>query len=194
VEQVRVVFGWLEEIARRLEPNLEAPVDRVRSGVQVRDQVESYLDEIAVAASADAVPAWLRPAVDQLRLVFLRLGPHLYQCYDVPGLPRTNNDLEQFYRQLKASERRITGHRRSDSFVVRVGGFAAHAVTASRLPEATLQQRLAGVSAKEWQDERAILRTAQERQAKLRRFRLHRDCYLADLEARWNQLSEMGPP
>jgi hypothetical protein len=156
--------------------------------------VEAYLAEIAAAASADAFPTWLRPAVDHLRSVLLRLGPHLYRCYDVPGLPRTNNDPEQVYRQLKASERRITGHRRSDRFVVRVGGFAASAVTASRLPECVLRLRLAGVSAKEWQDERAILRTTQERRAKLRRFRLHRDRYLADLEARWDQLSETGPP
>jgi hypothetical protein len=194
VEQVRLVFGWLEEIARRLEPDLQAPVDQVRSGVQVRARVEGYLGEIAAAASADAFPAWLRPSVDQLRAVLLHLGPHLYQCYDVPGLPRTNNDREQFYRQLKASERRITGHRRSDSFVVRVGGFAAYAVTASRLPERLLQERLAGVSAKDWQEERAILRATQERQAKLRRFRLRRDRYLADLEARWAQFNETGPP
>jgi len=57
--------------------------------------------------------------------------------------------VRPFYRRLKASERRITGRRRSDSFVVRVGGFAASAVTASRLREATPQQRLASVSAKE---------------------------------------------
>lgn len=194
VEQVRVVFGWLEEIARRLEPDLQVPVGPVRSGAQVRAEVESYLDEVAAAASADTFPAWLRPAVDQLHSVFRHLGPYLYHCYDVPGLPRTNNDLEQFYRRLKASERRITGHRRSDSFVVRVGGFAAFAVTASRIPETALQERLTGIAATDWQRERDILRMTQERQAKLRRFRLHRDRYLADLEARWTRLSETGPP
>ena len=191
---MRVVFGWLEEIARRLEPSPEPSPQREATGAQVRARVEGYLDEIAVAARAETFPAWLHPSVDQLRAVFRHLGPNLYHCYDVPDLPRTNNDLEQFYRRLKANERRITGHRRSDRFVVRVGGFAAYAVTASRLSEATLRERLAGVPAKDWQGERAILRAAQERQAKLRRFRLHRDCYLADLEARWHHLSETGPP
>jgi hypothetical protein len=194
VAQVRVVSRWLDEIARRLEPSSAPLIGQAPSGAQVRAGVESYLDELAKAASEEAFPAWLRPPVDQLRSVLLRLGPHLYHCYDVPGLPRTNNDLEQFYRQLKAGERRITGHRRSDSFVVRVGGFAAYAVTASRLPEAVLQERLSDVPAKDWQQERANLHTTQERQAKMRRFRVHRATYLADLEARWDQLSETGPP
>ena len=109
---MRVVFGWLEAIARGLEPGPEVPANQGRSGAEVRARVESYLDEIAVAARAAAFPAWLRPSADQLRAALLHLGPHLYRCYDVPGLPRTNNDLEHFYRQLKAQERRITEENR----------------------------------------------------------------------------------
>ncbi len=91
--------------------------------------------------------------------VLRRLGDGLYHCYDVPGLPRTDNALEQFYRQLKAGERRATGHRRSEAFVVRVGGFAAYAAAAST-------------------------RSEQEH-----RFHLRPDRYLSDLEARWTKLA-----
>jgi len=129
-----------------------------------------------------------------MRTVLLRLGAGLYRCYDVPGLPRTNNDLEQFYRQIKATERRITGHRRSDSFVVRVGGFAVYAILAGHEAEEALRCRLATVAARDWQEERATLRANQERQTQMRRFHLHREAYLADLEARWSQLAETGPP
>ena len=58
------------------------------------------------------VPAWLRPKADYAGVVRRRLGDGLYHTYDVPGLPRTDNATEQFYRQLKAGERRATGHRR----------------------------------------------------------------------------------
>ncbi|HEX2263398.1 MAG TPA: hypothetical protein VHH52_06480, partial [Pseudonocardiaceae bacterium] len=83
------------------------------------------------------------PAVQHLVTVLRRLGDGLYRCYDVPGLPRTDNDLEQFYRRVKALERRITGHKRSDSFVVRVGGFAVYATAASTAVEAELLRQLA---------------------------------------------------
>ena len=43
-----------------------------------------------------------------------------------------------------------------------------------------------------WQAERATLWANQERQTKMRRFRLHRAAYLADLEARWAQVAD--PP
>ena len=153
----------------------------------MRAEVEECLQHIATV-----VAEWLHEPLLHLRTILLRLGEGLYHSYDVPGLPRTNNDLEQFYRRVKASQRRITGHKRSDGFIVRVGGFAVYAVTASDMTEAELQQRLAGVGASTWQRERVILREQQERQTKMRRFRLHRDAYLADLEARWAHLAD--PP
>jgi hypothetical protein len=138
------------------------------------------------------VPAWLAGPVAHLITVLRRLGDGLYHCYDVPGLPRTDNDLEQFYRRVKMLERRITGHKRSDTFVVRVGGFAVYAAAASQTPESELLRQLGTVHAEAWQAERATLRANQERQAKMRRFRLHRAAYLADLEARWAQVAD--PP
>jgi hypothetical protein len=154
--------------------------------------VEACLDALATACETGTIAAWLRPKAEHLVTVLRRLGEGLYHCYDVPGLPRTDNDLEQFYRRLKTQERRITGHKRSDSFVVRVGGFAAYAAASSGEPEAAVLKALATVPATAWQQERAILRANQERQAKMRRFRLRRAEYLADLEARWAQLAK--PP
>lgn len=191
---VKQAHTWLCEVARRLEPTPDPQTGERPTGAQVRQGVETYLDDCAAAAEQGAVPDWLRQPVAHLRTVLRRLGDGLYHCYDVLGLPRTNNAQEQFYRQVKASERRTTGHRRSDTFVVRVGGFAVYAVAASAFSEATLNVQLARVPAADWRRQRATLRANQERQTKMRRFRLHRDAYLADLEARWAQLSETGPP
>jgi hypothetical protein len=154
--------------------------------------VEACLGELAAACAAGALAAWLRPKAEHLVTVLRRLGDGLYHCYDVPGLPRTDNDLEQFYRRLKTQERRITGHKRSDAFVVRVGGFAAYASAMSGMSEAELQRQFAAVPAAAWQQQRVLLRANQERQTKMRRFHLHRAAYLSDLEARWAQLAD--PP
>ena len=191
---LRQAHAWLCEIARQLEPPPAPQTGDLPTGAQVRRRVEAQLDRCRAAVAQGTVPAWLVPAVAHLGTVLRRLGDGLYHCYDVPGLPRTDNDLEHFYRSMKAGERRTTGRRRSDAFVVRVGEFAVYAVAAEELSEAALTRQLGGVAAAQWLRERAKLRANQERQTKMRRFRLHRDAYLADLEARWTRLGETGPP
>src|SRR4029079_16590894 len=37
--------------------------------------------------------------------------PHLFACYDVEGLPRTNNELEQFFGSYRYHERRCSGRK-----------------------------------------------------------------------------------
>ena len=192
--ELRGAHGWLREIARRLAPPVAAPAEPAPTGAQVRQRVEACLDEMTAAVADGRVPAWLRRPVGHVATVLRRLGDGLYRCYDVPGLPATNNEQERFYRRLKSGHRRATGRRRADAFVVRVGGFAAYATAASTEPEADVLRRLAAVPAACWERERAGLRAAQERQAAMRRFRLRRAAYLADLEARWSQISETGPP
>jgi hypothetical protein len=189
---LRRAHTWLLQIACRLEPPPPEAPEPTPSGAEVRARVEAGLAELTTACATGAVAAWLRPKLEHLVTVLRRLEDRLDHCYDVPGLPRTDNDLEQFYRRLKSQERRITGHRRSDSFVLRVGGCAAYALAASDDPESAVLAALSTVPPSAWQRERAILRANQERQTKMRRFHLHRAAYLADLEARWAQLT--GPP
>jgi hypothetical protein len=155
----------------------------------VRARVEQVLDALTTRCQAGELATWLHPKVAYLVTVLRRLGDGLYHCYDVPGLPRTDNDMEQFYRRVKTEQRRITGRKRADAFVVRVGGFAVYATAASTLAETTLRAQLSAVPADEWQQERVTLRANQDRQAKMRRFRLHRDAYLTDLEIRWTTLA-----
>ena len=38
-------------------------------------------------------------------------GPNLFATYRVPGLPRTNNDLEQFFGSARYHERRTSGRK-----------------------------------------------------------------------------------
>ena len=135
----------LLDLAHALEPDDPALGLPPRSGATVRQQVELILGHLRIRCLAGGVPVWLRPKVEYLVTVLRRLGPGLYHCYDVPALPRTDNAMEQFYRRVKSEQRRITGRKRADAFVVRVGGFAVYATAASTVPEAALLQRLAAV-------------------------------------------------
>jgi hypothetical protein len=190
--ELRQVHRWLVDLARILEPDDPTTARPPRTGAQVRSEVELALGQLTVLCLAGAVPEWLRPKVEHLVTVLRRLRGGLYHCYDVPGLPRTDNAMEQFYRRVKSEQRRITGRKRADAFVVRVGGFAVYATAASTVPEAALLQQLADVPAAHWQQERSTLRANQDRQVKMRRFRLHPATYLAELEARWAAIAH--PP
>lgn len=182
-EDLGVAHAWLLDLARELEP-VDPASGEARGGAAVRRAVEARLDALPARYPDEQIPAWLVPKAAYVGVVLRRLGDGLYHCYDVPGLPRTDNATEQFYRQLKAGERRATGHRRSDGFVVRVGGFAAYAAAASDVPEAVLRAQLSAVPPACCAQCRADLRANQQRQTQMRRFHLHPDRYLSALEAR----------
>ena len=184
--ELRRVHAGLLELAHLLEPpSPEAVPAGVLAGTVVRQRVDAHLKTLDAERAAGQLPDWLQAPVQHLDVVLRRLADGLYHCYDVPGLPRTDNALEQFYRRVKSEQRRITGRKRADAFVVRVGGFAVYATAASGITEEVLYQRLATVPAVAWQEQRRQLRHTQARQTKMRRFHLRRAAYLADLEARW---------
>src|SRR5262249_36060364 len=117
----RRVHRRLLDLAHALEPDDPAPGRPPRGGATLRLQVDVIRGHPRIRGLAGAVPAWRRPKVEYPVTVLRRLGPGLYHCYDVPGLPRTDNGLEQFSRRVKSERRRITGRKRADAFAVRVG-------------------------------------------------------------------------
>jgi hypothetical protein len=193
ITELRRVHAGLLELARQLEPPTPEEVESgTPPSVVVQRRIETHLERVEADLACGRISDWLREPVQHLGVVLRRLGQGLYHCYDVPGLPRTDNALEQFYRRVKTEQRRITGRKRADAFVVRVGGFAVYATAASGTTETVLRAHLASVPAIEWQRQRVHLRQTQARQTKMRRFRLRRAAYLSDLEARWTALSQ--PP
>ncbi|HZU04380.1 MAG TPA: hypothetical protein VFB73_00245, partial [Chloroflexota bacterium] len=43
------------------------------------------------------------------RKVSASYGPGRFHCYDLGGLPRTNNDLEQYFGSARYQQRRASG-------------------------------------------------------------------------------------
>ncbi|WP_220199448.1 hypothetical protein [Ktedonospora formicarum] len=62
----------------------------------------------------------LAPALAHFPKVTNSFAPGLFHCYDIPGLPRTNHNLEQCFGAVRHHERRPTGRRGAvPSLVVR---------------------------------------------------------------------------
>ena len=75
----------------------------------------------------------LAPALVHFRKVTRSYWPGLFACYTVPELPRTNNDLEQFFGAYRYHDRRTTGRKVASPSLVLNGSFCVMAAAATRL-------------------------------------------------------------
>ena len=96
--------AWLRDIAYILEPCPTQPL----SAAQVAGQLRGYLD--TVVQWPDVTPT-LSEFGRHLDTVSRSSWPGLFHCYDVPGLPRTNNALESHFRETRRRLLRITGQK-----------------------------------------------------------------------------------
>jgi hypothetical protein len=99
---LRHAADWLEHIADLLDPEGKP----YRSATQVRQELFSYLDDID-QESQDSPR--LRRFCNKIRQTTLNYTPGLFHCYDIPGLPRTNNGRESEFRDLNRRLLSTTG-------------------------------------------------------------------------------------
>ena len=85
--------AWLCDIAYILEPTGPQP----SKGAQVAKQLRGYLDTLR--PRPDLTPT-LGEFGHHLDTVSRSDWPGLFHCYDVPGLPRTNNEIESRFRDI----------------------------------------------------------------------------------------------
>ena len=80
--------AWLHDIAYILEPIATQPM----RGDQVASQLRTYLDVVLHTRAVTPPIARFGLHLDKVSRSY---WPGLFHCYDVPGLPRTNNELEK---------------------------------------------------------------------------------------------------
>jgi hypothetical protein len=171
---LRTAYGWVHEAARLLDNSTGRPAEDVR------------LDDralLATMAAGRGTLGALAPAVDQFLRVTDSYWPGLFHCYEVPDLPRTNNDLEHFFGAARYRERRATGRRMASPGIVVRG--AVRLVTAVAVgADALGPDQIRPVDPAAW---RALRRQLDDRHDARRaqlRFRRAPDAYLAALEDR----------
>jgi hypothetical protein len=97
---LRLVYAWVWKAAHILGEE-GAP-----TAAQARQQLGGLLGAMKRGANDAGSLAW---GVRHFLKVTRSYWPGLFHCYDVPGLPRTNNDLEQFFGRHRYHERRSSG-------------------------------------------------------------------------------------
>ena len=107
----------------------------------------------------------------------------LFQCYDVEGLPRTNNDLEHCFGVARVHERRATGRRGAIPGVVVRGSVRVITAVTSTQQLFSLED-LRPKDYQRWRDLRQQLRQRAEPRRQQWRFRKTPASYLAASEAR----------
>ncbi len=100
---------------------------RNAAGVQ-----QAYQEVLTQMRDSQASLGPLASALAHFHKVTASYWPGLFPCYDVSGLPRTNNGLEQYFGSARHLERRATGRKgASPALVVR----GAVRVVASMAPQ-----------------------------------------------------------
>jgi hypothetical protein len=170
---IRLAYDWVHQAARLLENEDEF------TGREVRQRMEDLLAEIR---DDQTTVGTLQPAVAHFLKVSASYWPGLFHCYDIPGLPRTNNVLEQFFGSVRYHHRRASGRIRASAGTVVRGSVRALASTASRLhPFGEYDLRHPNLD--RWRDLRRSLDLRQEARRRQGRFRKDPDGYLATLES-----------
>jgi len=108
--------------------------------------------------------------------------PGLFHCYDVPGLPRTNNDLGHLFGSNRDHERRATGRRAASPAMVLRGPVRLVAATATRAGVPPRPHELAPADVHAWRQLRRELDERRAARTSRRRFRRDPQAYLRQVE------------
>jgi hypothetical protein len=169
---LRQAYGWLHQAAHLLSNAEEREVGSLKQEYeQLLETMTKQQEQLGPLASA----------VPQFCKVTHSYWDGLFHCYQVKDLPRTNNDLEQYFGAARHVERRATGRKQASPTLVVRGAVRVVAAGASRLlPISAAELRLTDVTA--WRSLRQQLDYRHECRRGQLRFRRDPAAYLAALE------------
>lgn len=172
---VREGFGFIRRAAHELGN------ERGLGGRGVKRRYKPVLADIREAAERAAPGGELRAGLEHFLKVTTSYEPGLFHCYDVEGLPRTNNDLEQLFGSTRHHERRCTGRKAASPGLVLRGPVRVLAGLGTRA-RAYSGEELAPTDPQAWRKVRGDLE--KRRQSRALRYRFRRDPakYLQQLE------------
>lgn len=164
-------YIWVWRAAQLLNDREAAPREVQRRYATLLERLRAAKPELGE----------LEGAMDHFLKVTASYQPYLFHTYAVPGLPATNNSLEQLFGSFRHHERRILGRKVTSSSTVLRGPVRLIACLATRAGQGTPEQ-LAPRCLSTWKRVRSQLETRHEGRREQRRFRRDPLVYLAQLE------------
>jgi hypothetical protein len=101
---LRQAANWLNKIADLLDPK-EKPM---RNAAQVEQELSDYMKVIELQSSENPRLEVFYKAIEKTTRSY---SSGLFHCYDIPDLPRTNNDRESEFRDLNRRLLSTTGQK-----------------------------------------------------------------------------------
>lgn len=150
------------------------------TGQRVR---ERYLERLAQMQHDIATLGPLEGAFEHFCHITNNFAAGLFQCYDVEGLPRTNNELEHCFGVARVHERRATGRGGAIPGVVVRGSVRVMAAMTSKQQLFSVED-LRPREYQRWRDLRRQVQQREETRRQQWRFRKNPAAYLAEIEAR----------
>jgi len=177
---------WIVETERILAAEWGEPKE-VLTTEQVAQRFDRWSSDLKHLAQSGTLNADEQRCLEHFLNVTQSQRPQLLHCYDVKGLPRTNNAMEGYIRSLKTRYRRVSGRKNWNSYLLRYGRSAAYydAMAQGQMSDQQVEQQLGRVRREHWRQARTEARQKQSVQLKMFRFKHHRDQYLKRLETRW---------
>src|SRR5438132_4046199 len=149
------------------------------TGTQVRERYLAFVGQMQ-KQKVDMEP--LGEAIEHFCHITDNFAAGLFHCYDVEGLPRTNNDLEHCFGVARVHERRATGRRGAIPGVVVRGSVRVITAVVARKQSFSAEE-LRPRHYQRWRQLRTQLQQGEETRRRQFRFRKNPATYLADLEA-----------
>jgi hypothetical protein len=186
--QVRAMREWVLRLEHILDGAFAESWEQI-SNAEVACRFDAWLKDLTGFLQAQGRTPEEHLRLGHLLKVMSHLRPGLVQCYDLPGFPRTNNDMEISIRALKTRYRRISGRKNWNAYLLRYGRCVAYYEWWMQQPNgpALLEARLRHTPARQWRQVRQLTRQRHQEQLHRFRFRHHPQIYLASLELRWEQ-------
>lgn len=174
-----MAYEWVHQVAKLLDNPADLTSEQLQQQFQqILQKMEQHKGEVGELVGG----------IERFIKVTNSYWPGLFHCYEVAGLPRTNNDLEHLFGQLRHHQRRVSGRKVAPASLVLRGSVRLIALIATRIKPFSAKE-LAAVSLQEWQAVRSELQKHHAKRLQQRSFRRDPQKYLAKLEAKFNQLT-----
>lgn len=181
-------YSWVLDISdildKRLpEPGAEPPDKPLSATVQA--ELEAYLTGLEKRSDLNPTLLAFRR---HLRNLTKRYAPGLFHCYDIPGLPRTNNNLESLFGRVRRQTRRTSGPYHARQRLHEQGAWLLFDLVEGECEQV---QRLQRVPLTEWRDERQRMQAHLATFTDNRRFCRQPTTYLAQLETQAATIADL---
>ena len=119
-ENIRQLHQWILRIVQILSKDESKEI--LPSKEQIRQQLAGYLGYLKRVQNQQHP---LSDEIHHLLKTTRSWWAGLFVCFESEDIPATNNNLEQFIRQLKGTYRQITGRKNWNDYILRYGRYCA---------------------------------------------------------------------